>query len=71
MASATLPVPVRFLTPEEAADYLRVSTNTLRNWRHLQQGPNFSKSMGRIRYEEMDLVKWLRAGKRVEAKEEK
>ncbi|MEK6712310.1 MAG: helix-turn-helix domain-containing protein [Nitrospinota bacterium] len=47
------------LMPKEAAEFLRLSPETLRTWRHLGEGPRFLK-MGRVvRYHRVDLKAWL------------
>lgn len=55
-----------WMTPSEAASYLRVSQFTLTRWRYLaskgiELGPPFSAAMGRqaIRYRKEDLEAWM------------
>jgi len=51
----------RYLSPGEAADFLSVSVECLRNWRHRGNGPRWVKlrsKAGRIRYRESDLIEW-------------
>jgi len=45
--------------PEEAAEYLKLSPNTLRRWRWLGVGPEFVKVGGRVRYRQKDLESYL------------
>jgi predicted flap endonuclease-1-like 5' DNA nuclease len=49
----------RYLTSIEAAARLRVSPNTLANWRSQKNGPPYLKIGGRIRYASTDLESWL------------
>lgn len=49
----------RFLTPQQAAQALGIEENTLRNWRHLGQGPAFYKIGRRVNYAENDLQAFL------------
>ena len=54
-------VTERYLSPGEAADFLSVSVECLRNWRHRGNGPRWVKlrsKAGRIRYRESDLIEW-------------
>ncbi len=54
-------VTQRYLSPGEAADFLSVSVECLRNWRHRGNGPRWVKlrsKAGRIRYRESDLIEW-------------
>ncbi len=51
----------RYLSPGEAAEFLSVSVECLRNWRHRGNGPRWVKlrsKAGRIRYRESDLIEW-------------
>ena len=55
----------RFLTVEQAAQYLGLSLRTLNNWRCLGAGPRFHKFNGRmIRYKIEDLDSFAAAGAR-------
>jgi hypothetical protein len=49
------------LNDREVANFLRVSTATVRRWRLLGQGPRFRKLGSSVRYEFVDLEKWLNA----------
>ena len=51
----------KLLTPAEAADLLRVSRATLRDWRDAKRARDlpFVKVGGRIMYFEADVLKWL------------
>ena len=54
-------VTERYLSPGEAAEFLSVSVECLRNWRHRGNGPRWVKlrsKAGRIRYRESDLIEW-------------
>jgi predicted DNA-binding transcriptional regulator AlpA len=54
-------VTQRYLSPGEAADFLSVSVECLRNWRNRGNGPRWVKlrsKAGRIRYRESDLIEW-------------
>ncbi len=51
-------------TPEQAAKVLtkwgiEVEASTLANWRSLGKGPTFVKVVGRVRYFEADLKKFI------------
>ncbi len=52
-----------FLTHEEAANYLRLHKNTLRNKRYLGNGPPYRKHGGRVVYHVEDLNKWSGSSK--------
>jgi excisionase family DNA binding protein len=48
------------LTTAEAAMYLRVSIDTLKNWRRRQKGPPFKRVGERlVAYRKADLDAWL------------
>lgn len=49
------------LTPVEAAELLRVSVGTLRNWRYQGRGPRYVKSEGRALYPIQGLNDYLAA----------
>jgi excisionase family DNA binding protein len=55
------PVPRDLLTPEQAADYLQVSLQTLAGWRAKsnQNKLSFVKCGRAIRYRRSDLIEWL------------
>jgi predicted DNA-binding transcriptional regulator AlpA len=48
------------VTQEELADMLDVSTDTLREWRRLRQGPDFVKTGKGVMYREADVQDWLK-----------
>ena len=48
-------------TPAELADQLRVTQETLANWRAKQAGPRFLRVGGQIRYRLRDVDAWLNA----------
>lgn len=50
-----------YLTAIEAAEYLRLSELTLRNWRKTGYGPRFAKFGRRVAYGKADLVAWAEA----------
>jgi len=53
----------RHLTPEQAAEFLGCTRNSLANFRCRQRGPRFIKLMnGRIRYRLADLQAYQREG---------
>jgi excisionase family DNA binding protein len=54
------------LLPEEAAEWLRVSRHTLRDWRYLGQGPAYVRVGQQVRYDRRDLERY-RDAQRVEA----
>lgn len=45
---------------EEVAEYLDVSVDTLRTWRHKGGGPVFAKAGRKVRYFKSDVIAWLR-----------
>lgn len=50
-----------WLTPKEAAAYLRMSERTLEGWRRAGRGPQFARPGGKlVRYRFSDLERWLR-----------
>lgn len=51
-----------WLTPEEAADYLKVTAQKLADLRYLREGPRFRKVGRLIRYSHADLDSWLDQG---------
>ena len=44
---------------KEAAAYLRITTQTLANWRHVKRGPSYRKMGGKILYHEGDLRQFI------------
>jgi hypothetical protein len=52
-----------FLTPAETASLLKVTPQTLANWRYKKTGPHFTKLSpgrgGRIRYRRREIEQWL------------
>jgi len=54
-----------YLSTEEAAVYLGVSTGTLENWRagEKKEGPEFCKPAGRVYYRIADLDAWIESGR--------
>jgi excisionase family DNA binding protein len=53
----------RILTPDEAADVLRVPAETLAYWRRTATGPEYYMSGKHVRYCESDLEEWVRKQK--------
>jgi hypothetical protein len=56
---------IRYMTPEDAADYLSVTPRALRDWRRRGCGPRYSRlgghHLGRVRYEMAELHRWMAA----------
>lgn len=48
------------MTELQAAQYLNIPNNTLRNWRTISRGPRYTKNGKIIRYRREDLDNWLR-----------
>ncbi len=57
-ASTAAAQPQRYLTNDEAADYLRLSPRTLEKQRVLGGGPKFRKFGRRVMYAVADLDAW-------------
>ncbi|MCY1270523.1 hypothetical protein D9M68_230290 [compost metagenome] len=57
-AVATTAPPQRYLTNDEAADYLRLSARTLEKLRVIGGGPKFRKFGRRVMYGVADLDTW-------------
>ncbi|MBH9683559.1 helix-turn-helix domain-containing protein [Burkholderia cepacia] len=55
---ATPPQPQRYLTNDEAAEYLRLSPRTLEKQRVIGGGPKFRKFGRRVMYAVADLNTW-------------
>ena len=55
---ATPPQPQRYLTNDEAAEYLRLSPRTLEKQRVIGGGPKFRKFGRRVMYAVADLDSW-------------
>ena len=53
-----------YLTPREAAAFLRLKRRTLANMRHRHTGPHYRKHGGRIVYSVDDLTTWSSATRR-------
>lgn len=49
------------LNEEEAAAYLRISANTLRQWRTLKRGPAYQKAGRNVRYTREALDIWKKS----------
>jgi excisionase family DNA binding protein len=48
-----------YLTPREAAEYLRSSTSTLAKARLTKRGPNFVRIGRAVRYRKIDIDAWM------------
>lgn len=48
------------ISQEELATMLEVSTDTLREWRRLKQGPDFVRTGKAVMYRETDVQEWLK-----------
>jgi predicted site-specific integrase-resolvase len=54
--------PEQLLKPEEAAELLTISPDTLRRWRYERRGPGFTKVGTRsVRYRAIDLSNFLKS----------
>lgn len=49
----------RFLSTDEAAEMLRIKTQTLRVWRWRGDGPRYLKAGSRVLYKLADVLTWL------------
>ena len=58
LQSATAAQPQRYLTNDEAAEYLRLSPRTLEKQRVIGGGPRFRKFGRRVMYAVADLDAW-------------
>ena len=64
--------PDQLLTPEDAASFLAIKSETLAHWRTRQQGPAFRKIGRAIRYRRGDLITYSNSrvcGNTVEARQ--
>ena len=52
-------LPERLMTLQETAEFLRVSSSTLRNWRWKGEGPDGYKVGGRVVFAVEDIERWL------------
>lgn len=60
-ATTPLAPPARYLTNDEAADFLRLSPRTLEKQRVIGGGPRFRKFGRRVMYALVDLEAWADA----------
>ncbi len=60
-APAATPQPARYLTNDEAAEFLRLSPRTLEKQRVIGGGPRFRKFGRRVMYAMTDLETWADA----------
>ena len=57
-------VNTKLLTTSEAASYLSINTQTLKQWRSIgSPGPNYIKVGYSVRYSKKDLDRWLKKQK--------
>ena len=49
----------KYLTSEEAAEFLRTPLATLYKWRHEGTGPRARKVGKRLLYEQTELIDWV------------
>jgi len=56
---------MRLLTTKAAADMIAVPEGTMRYWRNVQQGPPWIKLEGSIRYDEEDILEYIRRNRRI------
>lgn len=61
--SATTGIISRLMNDKQAAKFLDVGLQTLRNWRFLRKGPDYHKLGRAVRYRERDLLKYLESRK--------
>ena len=52
-----------WLTPQEAAEYIKVTVGTLRQWRYIGYGPRPVKRRRIIRYNKAVIDRWLTDGR--------
>ena len=48
----------RYLTTEEAGEYIGIATGTLEQWRHFGKGPAYHKFGRSVRYKPEELDRW-------------
>ncbi len=53
----------RYVSDVEAAQILSASPQTLRNWRHMQKGPPYTKRGRMVRYLVRDLLNFMESGR--------
>jgi predicted DNA-binding transcriptional regulator AlpA len=56
--------PERLLKPEQAADQLQISPQTLARWRWSGDGPRFVKVGRCVRYRQVEIDRFIEAGQR-------
>lgn len=49
------------MTTDEAADYVRLSAETLRYFRQRNEGPRWAKLGRRVMYRQQDIDAWIEA----------
>lgn len=55
------PIPVTLRTPDQAAEFLTMSTATLEKWRYQRRGPSFVKIGSLVRYTQQALDDYVLA----------
>ncbi len=53
----------RYVNDVKAAKILDASPQTLRNWRHLGKGPDYSKKSRMVRYSIKSLIRFMESGR--------
>jgi len=51
------------LSPDEAAQYLNMSVDTLANWRSTGEGPKWHKPLKKVYYFKNELDEWIKTAK--------
>lgn len=59
--TAKQPLDSPYITMQEAADYLRIPLQTLKNWRSQGRGPQALKLGALVRYRFQDIDEWAAA----------
>lgn len=52
-------IPARFLTPKKTGQFLGIAEITLATWRGAAKGPPYTRLGRQIRYDRLDLVKYM------------
>jgi len=52
-----------YVSEREAGKITGYSVHSLRNWRHLGQGPDFIRKGRSVRYHVPDLIDWMESGR--------
>ena len=51
---------MKLLSSKQAAEFLGISSGTLENWRINKYGPPYMKYGNLVKYDEEDIVQWLK-----------